>query len=87
MKIHLISYSGKRRILGESREGTGPDTIHLMKPFDYVAAATLDEALGALAGNREARVLAGGTDLLVQMKGGRREPAVVVDVKRIPELM
>ncbi len=58
-----------------------------MKPFDYVAAATLDEALGALAGNREARVLAGGTDLLVQMKGGRREPAVVVDVKRIPELM
>lgn len=58
-----------------------------MKPFDYLAPATLDEALRALAGNQDARVLAGGTDLLVQLKTGRRETSLVVDVKRIPELM
>lgn len=57
-----------------------------MKPFDYLAPATLDEALHALAGNQDARVLAGGTDLLVQLKTGRRETSLVVDVKRIPEL-
>jgi CO/xanthine dehydrogenase FAD-binding subunit len=59
-----------------------------MKPFDYVAPASLDEAGAALAGRTDARVLAGGTDLLVQLKNGRHEnTSLVVDVKRIPELM
>ena len=58
-----------------------------MKPFDYVAPTTLDEAVHALAGNPAARVLAGGTDLLAQLKGGRRETPLVVDVKRIPDLL
>ncbi len=34
-----------------------------------------------------ARVLAGGTDLLAQMKSGLLHPAVLVDLKRIPELV
>ena len=34
-----------------------------------------------------ARLLAGGTDLLAQMKTGTRRPAVIVDLKRIDELM
>ncbi len=58
-----------------------------MRNFEYYAPASLAEAL-ALLNNRghEARVLAGGTDLVVQMKGGHARPAVIVDVKNIPEL-
>lgn len=58
-----------------------------MKEFDYAAPTTLDEAIRLLAGsNGDARPLAGGTDLIAQMKEGRKKPALVVDVKRIPEL-
>jgi len=53
----------------------------------YEAPTSLDQATQILAGGGGAKVLAGGTDLLVQMKLGLREPALVVDVKRIPELM
>lgn len=54
----------------------------------YAAPRTLDEAVELLkASNGQARVLAGGTDLLVQMRMGLRDPDLVVDVKRIPELM
>jgi carbon-monoxide dehydrogenase medium subunit len=52
--------------------------------FDYVAAASIDEAVRALTSAPEARVLAGGTDLIVQMRAGRVKPGAVVDVKRIP---
>jgi carbon-monoxide dehydrogenase medium subunit len=53
----------------------------------YEAPRSLDEALASLAKHGgAARVLAGGTDLLVQMRSGARQPAVLVDVKRIPEL-
>lgn len=57
-----------------------------MKSFDYAAPRTLDEALALLAKNPQARVLAGGTDLLVQLKNGRRETDLVIDLKRIAEL-
>ncbi|MDD9801433.1 MAG: FAD binding domain-containing protein [Deltaproteobacteria bacterium] len=49
-------------------------------PHSIAEAVALLESHGA-----NARVLAGGTDLLVQMRSGLR-PAVLVDVKRIPEL-
>lgn len=58
-----------------------------MEAIDYTAPTTLDEALKVLAANGDrARVLAGGTDLLVQLRGGRRSADVVVDSKFIPEL-
>ena len=55
-----------------------------MMAFDYREPATLDEASALLreaAG--EAAVLAGGTDLLVQMRERVRRPAQVVNIKKI----
>lgn len=58
-----------------------------MADIQYLAPRTLDEAIGAFAAAGAAgRILAGGTDLLVQMKAGMVRPGVIVDIKRIPEL-
>jgi carbon-monoxide dehydrogenase medium subunit len=56
-----------------------------MKPFSYVRATTIEEAIAARAAPR-AHILAGGTDLIAQMKAGQRTPEYVVDVKRVSEL-
>jgi carbon-monoxide dehydrogenase medium subunit len=55
--------------------------------FEYTAPTQLDEAVKQLAeaGDR-ARVLAGGTDIIVQLREGHRSAELVVDVKKIPEL-
>jgi carbon-monoxide dehydrogenase medium subunit len=55
--------------------------------MDYVRPSSLKEAvdrLGVSGGN--AFVLAGGSDLLVRMRGGLIDPSVVVDIKGIKEL-
>jgi len=54
----------------------------------FVAPTTAEEAVKALAaGGGKARALAGGTDLLVQMKAGRVKPSTIVDLKRIPGMI
>jgi aerobic carbon-monoxide dehydrogenase medium subunit len=51
----------------------------------YESPATTKEAVALLAKEKgSAFVLAGGTDLLVRMKTGAVEPALIVDIKRIP---
>ena len=58
-----------------------------MISFEYYAPHSLEEALSLLDNRRErSKVLAGGTDLIVQMKNGNARPAVIVDAKKIPEL-
>ena len=58
-----------------------------MKAIDYVATKTLDRAIELLAEKGpQAKVLAGGSDLLVQMRGGRWNADLLVDVKAVPEL-
>jgi len=53
----------------------------------YQAPDTVDAAVNALAAaNGQARVLAGGTDLLVQLRSGRLKAEHVVDVKNIDEM-
>ncbi|HKK31596.1 MAG TPA: xanthine dehydrogenase family protein subunit M [Alphaproteobacteria bacterium] len=51
----------------------------------YAAPTTVDEAVGLLANAAAgtARVLSGGTDLIVQMRSGRTRPELIVDIKRI----
>lgn len=56
-------------------------------PFEYVRAASVDEAVAALAANPdEAKVLAGGHSLLPLMRLRLAAPGVLVDVGRIAEL-
>jgi CO/xanthine dehydrogenase FAD-binding subunit len=59
-----------------------------MPSLSFTAATTVDEAINALArAPGLAKPLAGGTDLLVQMRSGRMRPEVIVDIKRIPDLI
>lgn len=58
-----------------------------MREFAYAAPQNLQEAIELLSrAPDDGRPLAGGTDLIVQMKERRKNPSLVVDVKRIPEL-
>jgi carbon-monoxide dehydrogenase medium subunit len=53
----------------------------------YEAPSSIDQAVALLAGaTGDARVLAGGTDLLVQMRTDLVEPALIVDIKGIGEV-
>ena len=56
-----------------------------MTPYNYRKAATLADAVAA-RGQPGTFLLAGGTDLIAQMKSGHRAPVNVIDVKSIPEL-
>jgi carbon-monoxide dehydrogenase medium subunit len=53
----------------------------------YAAPTTVDEAVGVLASDAHARVFAGATDLIPQIRSGRPEPSVLVDLKKIDRLI
>src|SRR3979490_2292226 len=57
------------------------------RPFDYVRPDTVDEAILILAEHGDdARILAGGQTLLAMLNLRVVEPAILVDITRIPEL-
>ncbi len=60
-----------------------------MQSFAYAAPETVAQALAVLAehqGNgRRAQVLAGGTDLLVQLRQSTPSPRTIVDIKKLAE--
>ncbi len=59
-----------------------------MTDLRYLSPRTLDEAVTAFAAAGSAgRILAGGTDLLVQMRSGAVKPGLIVDIKNIDEMM
>ena len=54
----------------------------------YESPQTVDQAISLLAGaGGDPRVLAGGTDLLVQLRAGVIDPELIVDIKQIDEAM
>ena len=58
-----------------------------MQAFDYVAPKSVREVASHLAErNGGACILCGGTDLIVQLREGRRKADLVIDIKNIPEL-
>ncbi len=57
-----------------------------MNKFEYARPETVAEAVGLLEEyGPDARILAGGTDLVIELRNRWTEPKVVIDVKRIPE--
>ena len=53
----------------------------------YIRPHSMEDAVGLLAGSTgTAAILAGGSDLLVRMKGGFVEPDLIVDIKAIADL-
>src|SRR5262252_5990613 len=66
-------------------------SIHQRRESDtttmrYEAPESLDRAVALLAAaNGDARVLAGGTDLLVQMRADIVEPELIVDIKKVAD--
>jgi len=56
-----------------------------MRDFEYFEPTTIDEAVSLLIKyGKKAKVLAGGTDLLVTMKQGMVKPDCLVNIKKIP---
>ncbi len=58
-----------------------------MPDIEYSTPSSVKEAVKILSSAKgEAKVLAGGTDLLVQLRAGRMSGSMIVDIKNIPEL-
>ena len=58
-----------------------------MHAFEYATPESVADAVVMLSEHgQKASVLAGGTDLIVQLRENRRQTDLVVNIKKIPEL-
>ena len=55
--------------------------------MEYILPQSVDEALSILNSKPDSAVFAGATDLIPQIRGGRPEPGLIVDLKNIPSLV
>ena len=93
---HNPNYEVDATTCGNSCSGNGPRSVDgnclnqgriLVRPIEYISAKTVQEAVKSLEEKGDkARPLAGGTDIIVQLRGGRRQLDRLVDLKAIPEL-
>lgn len=58
-----------------------------MEAITYEAPRTLDEAYAVMGNGKRTAVLAGGTDIIVQLREGRKSADQVLDVKHIAEMV
>lgn len=59
-----------------------------MVEVDYRAPESIEEAIKLISSSEKpARIMAGGTDLIIQLKGQVGNPQMVVDIKKVPELL
>ena len=58
----------------------------MLSAMKYASPTTVAEAVDLLSSESDARVYAGATDLIPQLRAGRPEPSVMVDLKRIDRL-
>src|SRR5438045_4514675 len=54
--------------------------------MSVLSPTTIDGALDALASHRDAMVLAGGTDFMVEVNFGHRRPETVVSLRHVDDL-
>ncbi len=57
-----------------------------MKTFEHYAPDSIEELLEMLKSKPNAKLIAGGTDLLLQMKQGTARPETVISLKNVEEL-
>ena len=85
----------RRRAMPQNADGQPEKTLYNSRAVEnpgetmrYIRPLSIEDAVGQLAGSTgTAVILAGGSDLLVRMKGGFVEPDLIVDIKahRRPE--
>lgn len=54
--------------------------------MNYETPRSVEDAVALLAADQNARVLAGGTDLLVRLRAGQIAPSAIIDIKRIDQM-
>ena len=57
-----------------------------MNPFEFRRAASLAEEADLLSASEDGEIIAGGIDLLGEMKEGTRTPSILVSLDNLPEL-
>jgi len=60
--------------------------VPILHDFDYFKPTTVDETLSLLSRFNNTAILAGGTDLIVNLKQGTATPEAVIDIKGLDEL-